>query len=318
MGTKYQDLSKAVRGASAGACTFDLVQQELLAAEFEEHRPRLRSVAYRMLGSFAEADDAVQDAWLRLSRTAAAEDAEEIDNLAGWLTTVVSRICLDHLRSRRAHPEDPIEDRVPDPVVVDPEAPDPEQEAMLNDSVGVAMMVLLDELGPAERLAFVLHDVFGLAFAEIAQIVEKSVEATRALASRARRRVKDARRTPDADVSAQRAVVEAFQTAARAGDFEALLRLLDPDVMLRNAGVDAVRVVRGSTSVATGAKAFQRLGLFLQPMLVEGAVGIASYEDGEPVGLAAFTVVDGRIVEIDVITDPDRLHRLGVRSKQAQ
>jgi RNA polymerase sigma factor (sigma-70 family) len=289
-------------------------QQELLATEFEVHRTRLRSVAYRMLGSFAEADDAVQDAWLRLSRV----DAEEIDNLGGWLTTVVSRICLDHLRARRAHPEDPIEDRVPDPVVIDPDAPDPEKEALLNDSVGVAMMVLLDELGPAERLAFVLHDVFGLAFAEIAPIVERTVEATRMLASRARRRVKDVDRTPDVDVAAQRAVVDAFQSAARAGDFEALLQVLDPDVVLRNAGVDAVAVVRGASAVATGARAFQRLGLAPLLVRVEGAVGIASYRDGEPFGLAAFTVVGGRIVEIDIVTDPARLRALGLQPKEAR
>ena len=278
-----------------------------MATEFEAHRTRLRSVAYRMLGSFAEADDAVQDAWLRLSRA----EADEIDNLGGWLTTVVSRICLDHLRARRAHPEDPLEDRVPDPVVIDPDAPDPEQEALLNDSVGVAMMVLLDELGPAERLAFVLHDVFGLTFAEIAPIVERSVAATRMLASRARRRVKDARRTPDVDITAQRAVVDAFQSAARGGDFEALLELLDPDVVLRNAGVDAVAVVRGATAVATGAKAFQRLGLAPRTIRVEGGVGVVSYRDGEPHGLAAFTIVGGRIVEIDIVTDPARLRALG-------
>jgi RNA polymerase sigma factor (sigma-70 family) len=284
------------------------VDQERLAEQFESHRGHLRAVAYRMLGSFAEADDAVQDAWLRLTRS----DATEIDNLAGWLTTVVSRLCLDQLRARSARREEPVPDRFPDPVVVDPETPDPEQEALLSDSVGFAMMVVLDELGPAERLAFVLHDVFGMEFAEISPIVERSVEATRQLASRARRRVRDARRTPDADIDRQRTVVDAFQTAARAGDFEALLEVLDPDVLLRNAGVDAVRVVRGATDIASGARAFQQSGLTLRDVLVDGVPGVLSTQDGRVVGLAAFTVVGGRIVELDVLSDPARLRALGL------
>lgn len=288
------------------------MQQQLLADEFEAHRGHLRAVAYRMLGSFAEADDAVQDAWLRLSRT----DADEIDNLAGWLTTVVSRLCLDQLRARRNRREDSVEERFPDPVVIDPDAVDPEKEALLSDSVGIAIMVVLDELGPAERLAFVLHDVFGMAFAEVASIVERSEGSTRQLASRARRRVREARRTPDADLGRQRAAVDAFQSAARAGDFEALLEVLDPDVVLRNSGIDALTIVRGATAVASGATAFQRLGFAPRPLLVDGVPGVASYVDGRLHGVAAFTVVDGRIVEIDIVTDPERLAALGLSLSQ--
>jgi RNA polymerase sigma factor (sigma-70 family) len=278
-------------------------QQELLAEEFEAHRSHLRAVGYRMLGSFAEAEDAVQDAWLRLDRT----DVKEIDNLGGWLTTVVSRICLDQLRARKSRREESTETRLPDPVVTDPDIVDPVHEALLTDSLGPALMVVLDELGPRERLAFVLHDVFGLAFAEIALIVERSTDATKQLASRARRRVQDARRTPDPDLARQRAAVDAFQSAARAGDFEALLRVLDPDVVLRNAGADAVSIVRGAAAVASGAVTFQRLDLTARPVLVDGVAGVAAMVDGEVSSVAAFTVVDGRIVEIDIVSDPDRL-----------
>jgi RNA polymerase sigma-70 factor, ECF subfamily len=282
------------------------VQQDLLAEEFETHRGHLRAVGYRMLGSVAEAEDAVQDAWLRLSRT----DADQIDNLGGWLTTVVSRICLDQLRARKARKEDPAADRFPDLVVIDPEPIDPEHEAVLSDSLGLAIMVVLDELGPAERLAFVLHDVFGLAFAEIAPIVERSTDATKMLASRARRRVQDAHRTPDADLARQRAAVDAFQSAARAGDFEALLQVLDPDVVLRNAGVDAVSIVRGAAAVASGAVTFQRVAVDTRPVLVDGVAGAALVVDGKVTSVAAFTVVDGRIVEIDIVNDPQRLRGL--------
>jgi RNA polymerase sigma-70 factor, ECF subfamily len=282
------------------------VQQDLLAEEFETHRGHLRAVGYRMLGSVAEAEDAVQDAWLRLSRT----DADQIDNLGGWLTTVVSRICLDQLRARKSRKEDPAADRFPDLVVIDPEPIDPEHEAVLSDSLGLAIMVVLDELGPAERLAFVLHDVFGLAFAEIAPIVERSTDATKMLASRARRRVQDAHRTPDADLARQRAAVDAFQSAARAGDFEALLQVLDPDVVLRNAGVDAVSIVRGAAAVASGAVTFQRVAVDTRPVLVDGVAGAALVVDGKVTSVAAFTVVDGRIVEIDIVNDPQRLRGL--------
>jgi len=282
------------------------VQQDLLAEEFEAHRRHLRAVAYRMLGSFAEAEDAVQDAWLRLSRT----DADEIDNLGGWLTTVVSRICLDHLRARKARKEDSADDRLPDPIVTAVDAVDPEYEAELSDSLGLAIMVVLDELGPAERLAFVLHDVFGLAFAEIAPIVERSTDATKMLASRARRRVQDARRTPDPDMGRQRAAVDAFQSAARSGDFEALLQVLDPDVELRAAGVDAVAIVRGAAAVASGAVSFRELALVTRPVLVDGVAGLAVLVDDKVTSLAAFTVVNGRIVEIDIVNDPKRLREV--------
>ena len=279
--------------------------QEALAAVFEEHRPRLRAVAYRMLGSTSEADDAVQESWLRLSRT----DVRDVQNLAGWLTTVVSRICLDQLRSRKARREDPLELRFPDPVV-SADSPDPEQQAFLAESVGIAMLVVLDELGPAERLAFVLHDLFGLAFAEIAPIVERSTDATKMLASRARRRVQGARVVPDVDLARQRAAVDAFQAAAREGDFEALLRLLDPDVVLRRTAADGVAVRRGATEVASGAVTFQRLAASARPVLVNGTPGVAAIVDGKPFSLAVFTVVSDRIVAIDILLDRDRLGAL--------
>jgi RNA polymerase sigma-70 factor, ECF subfamily len=287
--------------------------QDDLAAEFEARRPRLRAVAYRMLGSFSEAEDAVQEAWIRLSRS----DAGEVDNLTAWLTTVVSRICLDQLRVRTARREDSLETRLPDPSVrpVDTRAAepgDPEEQAFLADSIGVAMLVVLDELAPAERLAFVLHDLFVLPFADIAPIVERSVGATKMLASRARRRVQEARVVPDADLARQRVVVDAFQAAARDGDFEALLRVLDPDVVLRNQSVDAVAIVRGAAAVASGAIIFQRLAVVAQPVLVNGVAGVAATVDGEPYSVASFTVADGRIVSIDIFTDQARLAALGV------
>ena len=284
------------------------MQAEQLAHEFDSHRAHLRAVAYRMLGSVAEADDAVQDAWFRLERT----DRHTIDNLGGWLTTVVSRICLDQLRARKARPEESLEARFPDPLVTDPEALDPETAAIDSDALGLAMMVVLDELSPAERLAFVLHDVFGLAFAEIARIIERSADATKQLASRARRRVRDARRTPDPDVGRQRAVVAAFHSAARAGDFEALLRVLDPDVVLRNAAVDAVSIVRGATDVASGAVLFQSVPRDYRPLLVDGSFAEAVLVDGAIVSLAVFTVVEDRIVEIDVVSSPERLRAAGL------
>ncbi|HEX7717883.1 MAG TPA: sigma-70 family RNA polymerase sigma factor [Marmoricola sp.] len=278
-----------------------------LAEEFEARRQRLRAVAYRMLGSFSEADDAVQDAWLRLSRT----DPTEIDNLTAWLTTVVSRICLDQLRSRNSRREDSLEERLPDPAIREPGDADPEQQAFLADSIGLAMLVVLDELNPAERLAFVLHDLFVLPFADIAPIVERSVDATKMLASRARRRVREARAVPDPDLGRQRVAVDAFQTAAREGDFEALLRVLDPDVVLRNQSVDALAIVRGATAVASGAVTFQKLAVVAHPVLVNGTAGVAASLDGRPYSVAAFTVVDDRIVAIDIYTDPDRLRALG-------
>lgn len=280
-----------------------------LAEQFDQHRTHLRAVAYRMLGSRAEAEDAVQEAWLRLSRT----DADAIENLGGWLTTVVARVSLNMLRSRATRRETELGDvHAPEVLIDRADGVDPEHEALLADSVGLALLVVLETLSPAERLAFVLHDVFGVPFGEISRILERSQDATRQLASRARRRVRDARRAPDADLARQRAAVDAFQTAARAGDFEALLEVLDPDVVLRNAGPRAVAIVRGSHTVSTGARAFQRLGYLPRPVLVDGVPGLASYDQGRLVGLAAFTVVGGRIVEIDVLSDPARLAALGL------
>jgi RNA polymerase sigma factor (sigma-70 family) len=294
-------------------------RQEALAAEFEQHRSHLRAVAYRMLGSVSEAEDAVQEGWLRLSRT----DSTEIANLTGWLTTVVSRICLDQLRARRARPEQSLEERLPDPVVSAPEDipdqhGDPEQQALVADAVGMAMLVVLEELAPAERLAFVLHDMFGLQFSEIAPIVERSPDATKMLASRARRRVQGTRTVPDPDLTRQRAAVDAFQTAARVGDFEALLKVLDPDVVLRASTADGLRIVRGAAAVASGAVTFQRLALVTRPVLVNGAAGlIAADTDGVPYSVASFTVVDGRIVEIDIVTDRDQLRGSGVSGESS-
>jgi RNA polymerase sigma factor (sigma-70 family) len=266
-----------------------------LAQRFEHHRPHLRAVAYRMLGSQAEADDAVQDAWLRLSRS----EADQIDNLGGWLTTVVARECLHMLRSRRRRQEDP------DPAV----APDPEQEALLADSVGLALLVVLDRLTPAERLAFVLHDMFELPFDEIAGILGRTPAATRQLASRARRRVNGAE-VPDPDLTRQRQVVAAFYAAARAGDFDALVRVLHPEVVLRtDFGPDGKpAVIRGAAAVARQARATE--GGQLRPVLVDGAVGALVTRDGQPFAVLVFTVADDRIVGIEAISDPDRLQRL--------
>ncbi|OLF09552.1 RNA polymerase subunit sigma-70 [Actinophytocola xinjiangensis] len=269
-----------------------------LARRFEEHRPRLRAVAYRMLGSLAEADDAVQDAWLRLGGV----DAEEIENLGGWLTTVVARECLHTLRTRRRRAEQP---HPPDPVVVPDGDLDPEQQALLSDAVGLAMLVVLDQLSPAERLAFVLHDMFELPFDEIAGIVGRTPVAARQLASRARRRVRDAEiPAPDPDLSQQRRAVFAFFAAARDGDFDALLRVLDPDVVLDVGGT----IVRGAEQVARGASVPR--GGTLSPALVGGVVGAVISRDGEPSTVMAFTVTGGRIARIDVVTDPDRVRRL--------
>jgi RNA polymerase sigma factor (sigma-70 family) len=266
-----------------------------LAERFERHRPHLRAVAYRMLGSRSEADDAVQDTWLRLSRS----EADRIDNLGGWLTTVVARECLHMLRSRRRRHEDP------DPVV----APDPEQEAVLADSVGLALLVVLDRLTPAERLAFVLHDMFELPFDEIAGILGRTPAATRQLASRARRRVNGAE-VPDPDLTRQRQVVAAFYAAARAGDFDALVRILHPEVVLRiDSGPDGrPAVIRGAAAVAKQARATE--GAQLRPVLVDGAVGALITRDGQPFAVLVFTVADDRIVRIEGIGDPERLQRL--------
>ena len=282
--------------------------KELLAEQFEAHRSHLRAVAYRMLGSVSEAEDAVQEGWIRFSRT----DTSDVNNLGGWLTTVVSRVCLDALRSRRARREEPQDERVPDPIVSTDPTADPEHEALMADAVGLAMLIVLDTLPPAERLAFVLHDMFAVPFADIAPIVGRSEDATKMMASRARKRVQGSGTVPDADLSRQREVVDAFLAAARGGDFEALVAVLDPDVVLRADDVAGLRVIRGATAVASGAIMFSRMGPAEQLVLVNGTPGVVASRDGEIFSVAAFTVVNDRIVEIDIVGDPDRLRALGI------
>ncbi len=284
--------------------------QDWLAERFEANRSHLRGVAYRMLGSLPEADDAVQEAWIRLSRT----DTSEVDNLRAWLTTVVGRICLNMLRSRRTRREASLETHVPDPIVSPKEGIDPEHEALLGDSVGLALLVVLDSLTPAERVAFVLHDVFALPFDEIAPIVGRTPTAARQLASRARRRVQGAP-VPDVDLAGQWAVVDAFLAAARAGDFERLLAVLDPQVVLRSDGgaerPDLITLVRGAQAVAERAMAFRRFAETSTRILVNGIPGgVAWAPDGSPFAVLAVTVKGGRIVEIDVLADPERLRQL--------
>jgi RNA polymerase sigma factor (sigma-70 family) len=294
-------------------------EQEWLAECFEEHRSHLRAVAYRMLGSTGEADDAVQEAWLRLARSGAGE----IENLGGWLTTVVARVCLNMLRSRRTWREEPLSEprrmllgsrAVPDPIVGRADGDDPEQEALLADSVGLALLVVLDTLTPAERLAFVLHDTFGVPFEEISSIVGRSPAATRQLASRARRRVRGATAVPDADLARQQEVVDAFLAASREGDFGALLAVLDPEVVLRADTGGVPREVRGAADVANQALFFSRLidpGRVPVPALVNGAAGVVTREpDGRLFSVMGFTVAGGRIVEIDILADPERLSKL--------
>jgi RNA polymerase sigma-70 factor, ECF subfamily len=286
-------------------------QSEWLAERFEAHRAHLRAVAYRMLGSLSEADDAVQEAWLRLTRS----DLGGVANLGGWLTTVVARASLDMLRSRKSRSEEPLGVHVPDPIVSRKDGIDPEHEALLADSVGLALLVVLETLRPAERLAFVLHDMFAVPFDEIAPIVGRSPSAARQLASRARRRVQGAAKDPDADLSCQREVVDAFLVAARGGDFEALLAVLDPDVVVRaDRGAvppGASRELRGARAVAEQALAFSRLVQFAQPVLVNGAAGIVSWlPGGQPFSVMGFAVRRGKIVEINILADPARLRQL--------
>jgi RNA polymerase sigma-70 factor (ECF subfamily) len=262
-----------------------------------------------MLGSVSEADDAVQEAWVRLSRT----DSDGIENLGGWLTTVVARVSLNMLRSRNSRREEPIDVRFPEPIVDRADGTDPEHEALLADSVGLALLVVLETLSPAERLAFVLHDMFAVPFDEIAQIVGRSPEAARQLASRARRRVQGERPVPDADLDTQRKVVDAFLAASRHGAFEALLAVLDPDVVVRadfGPLAGGTRTVRGAAAVAGQAFHYSRLGLVVHPALINGVPGAVSTRDGEPFSVGAFTVRGGRIVELDILADPDRLRRL--------
>jgi RNA polymerase sigma factor (sigma-70 family) len=288
-------------------------EHEHLAERFEEHRPHLRAVAFRMLGSLSEADDAVQETWLRVSRA----DSDGIENLRGWLTTIAARICLNTLKSRRSRPEEPLGPHVPDPIVGPEDGVDPEHEALLADSVGLALLVVLDALAPAERLAFVLHDMFAVPFDEIAPIVERSPAATRQLASRARRRVQGAAPFPDADLSSQREVVDAFLAASRGGDFEALIELLDPGVVLRVDGGAArargLRLVRGAPVVAKQSVTFARSAAGeARPALVNGAAGVVFAARGRPFSVVGFTVRHGRIAEIDVLADPARLQQLDV------
>jgi RNA polymerase sigma-70 factor, ECF subfamily len=289
-----------------------VTESDWLAERFEANRIRLRAVAYRMLGSLNEADDAVQEAWLRLSRS----NTSEVENLDGWLTTVVARVCLNVLQSRTSRREVPFGVHLPDPIVTRVDESDPEQEALVADSVGLALLVVLDTLTPAERLAFVLHDIFGVPFNEIAPIVDRSPTAARQLASRARRRVQRVPTIPDADLTQQREVVDAFLAASRDGDFEALLEALDPDVVLR---VDrgpalAIQEVRGAHGVAKGALAFSRLAQparpALVPALVNGAAGVVVTVGGKPDAVLGFAIVGGKIVEIDILRDPARLAEL--------
>lgn len=280
--------------------------------QFEEYRAHLRAVAYRMLGSLSEADDAVQEGWLRFDRT----DTSEVENLGGWLTTVVARICLNMLRSREQRREDPLELRMPDPVISNVRGVDPEQEVLLADSVGLALLVVLESLAPAERLAFVLHDMFAVPFDEIAPMLDKSTAAVRQLASRARRRVQGQAPAPDPDPSRQRVVVEAFFAAARDGQFEALVAVLHPDVVLRSDGGMArarhTVVLNGAETVASQALTFSKLAPFVRPALINGAAGVVVVVNGRPMSVMAFTVVDGQAVAIDVIADPDRLRGLDI------
>jgi RNA polymerase sigma factor (sigma-70 family) len=278
-------------------------EREWLAERFEEHRTRLRAVAYRMLGSLSDADDAVQEAWLRLSRS----DRGEIDNLGAWLTTVVGRVSLNMLRSRRLRREERLGVRLPEPIVDGADGVDPEHEALLADSVGLALLVVLERLTPAERLAFVLHDMFAVPFDEIAPVIDRSPEAARQLASRARRRVRGATPPQDADPAAQREAVDAFIAAARNGDFDALVALLDPDVVLRADSGAGVVEVRGATRVASGALSYSQLGLSVRPALINGVAGAITTRAGELFAISAFTVSDGKIVEIDILADPARL-----------
>jgi RNA polymerase sigma factor (sigma-70 family) len=285
-------------------------EHDFLAAQFEEHRAHLRAVAYKMLGSLSEADDAVQEGWLRLSRS----DTSDVENLRAWLTTVVARVCLNVLRARRTRREEPLDVHVPDPIVSRDDGTQPEHEALLADSVGLALLVVLETLAPAERIAFVLHDMFAVPFDEIATLVERSPAATRQLASRARRRVQGAAPVPDADLAAQRRVVDAFFAAARDGDFDALVAVLDPDVVSRSDGgelrPEATTVVRGAREVAARALTFARLSPFVRPALINGAAGVVVAPHGEPFSVMGFTVEGGKIVEIDSIADPARLSEL--------
>jgi RNA polymerase sigma factor (sigma-70 family) len=295
-------------GCALGKVTVD--ETEELAVTFEDHRPHLRAVAYRMLGSVSEAEDAVQETWLRLSRS----DTSDVQNLRAWLTTVVARVCLDMLRTRSSRREDPLDVHVPDPIVTSLDGSDPEREAVLVDSVGLALLVVLETLSPAERLAFVLHDVFAVPFDQIATLLDRSPAAAKQLASRARRRVQGASPPPDTNHVKQQEVVDAFLAASRDGDFEGLLAVLHPDIVLRadagSAPIGPSQIVRGARSVAAQALRFADLAQFAHRVLVNGAPGLIAVPNGHPAALLSATVRGGLIVEIDILADPDRLSRL--------
>jgi RNA polymerase sigma factor (sigma-70 family) len=286
-----------------------------LANSFDRRRPRLRAVAYRILGSLSEVEDAVQETWLRLQRNANADaDAERIDSLDAWLTTVVARICLNMVRSRRTRGERPLDGLRPEPIVEDPAVgTDPEHEALLADSVGIALQVVLDTLSPPERLAFVLHDMFAVPFEEIATMVERSPQATRQLASRARRRVREAAPAPDPDLRRQRTVVDAYFAAAREGDLEALTAVLDPDVVLRShRRDDEPLLLHGAANVARGAMSARRFAPYVRPALVNGAAGVVGFDGERPFAVLAFTVVADRVAAIDVFNDPELVAKLDI------
>jgi RNA polymerase sigma-70 factor (ECF subfamily) len=286
--------------------------EDQLADVFQAHRSHLRAVGYRMLGSMSEADDAVQETWLRFSR----HGSGGIDNIKAWLTTVMARLCLNVLRSRRALREEPLDCHVPDPILTREESGSPEELAILADSVGLALLVVLEHLSPSERLAFVLHDTFAVPFDEIAAIIGKSPDATRQLASRARRRVQGATPAHETDISRQRRVVDAFVAASREGDFEGLLAVLDPDIVLRadsgESGSPASRVINGARAVAANALSFARYASSAQRVLVNGTPGVITAPGGALFAVLAFTVYDGRITRIDILADPARLARLRV------
>jgi RNA polymerase sigma factor (sigma-70 family) len=288
-------------------------EQDWLADRFEQHRAHLRAVSHRMLGSLSEADDAVQEAWLRLGRA----DTSRVNDLRAWLTTVVARICLNALRSRAARREEPIGAHVPDPIVSAVDTVDPADEVLTADSVGLALLIVLDTLAPAERLAFVLHDVFDVPFGQIAPIIDRSEPATRQLTSRARRRLSTTA-TPDTSIDEQWELVDAFLAAARDGDFDALLTVLDPDVVIRAdagaTGPGGSRIQRGARAVASGAIGFNRLGYVSRRALVNGAPGVVTSAGEEPFAVLGFTIAGGRIVEMNILSDPDRLRRLALTS----
>jgi RNA polymerase sigma-70 factor, ECF subfamily len=282
-------------------------ERDVLARQFEQHRRRLRAVAYRMLGSLTDADDAVQETWIRLSRS----DADAVENLGAWLTTVVARVSLNMLRARNTHPEEPLGVRMPEPIVDAADGTDPEHEALLADSVGLALLVVLETLQPAERLAFVLHDMFAVPFDDIAPIVDRSPAATRQLASRARRRVQGERAVPDADLGTQRELVEAFMAAGRDGDFARLLEVLDPDVVLRSDfGHGGLREVRGAEAVTRQATLWGQVDLEMRLALINGAIGAVILRDGKPFSIGAVTVRGRRIVALDFFADPERIAAL--------